>query len=517
MLRRILVTVLLASVIATVHGASVAADTHEMCQSWAEQGECNANPQYMQANCAAACSKAGQYRSQIQRECAGYAQQGECSRNPAFMLSTCRKECDAWERQHGLKIDRDSNCVQLSILGECGKEPKRMASQCNTSCTVHQRCAKSTFSGWSVGICDKALRCEAKDARSDCVRRAAKGDCARDPTRMAIECLHACAAHDVDSVLAAQRPEMRAILSPLYDLPTSHARAHERCWLNGWAGHNHYKMMLPTTCAAERRLPWQRSRVPRARATGNAEDALTCPVDVSQKTPRVSRRARKVSLLPHTPHNVTVVHVLSSPRVRLLKNFVTGEEAAEILRISQPLFQRSPVRSVATDRRTSSTATLGGGLMGGTNWAVKKIRERISAFSGYADHMLEPLQVVRYHPGEKYEPHHDSFDLCDFPQKPRRHLTFLIYLNDMGAGDGGETTFPRLGLAIRPEEGMALVFNDVVDNGMDDERTEHSGTPPLREGAVKYAINCWIRARNMPGAGGEQGGLFPAKTRSWFS
>ena len=59
------------------------------------------------------------------------------------------------------------------------------------------------------------------------------------------------------------------------------------------------------------------------------------------------------------------------------------------------------------------------------------IRERISAFSGYVDPMLEPLQVVRYHAGEKYDPHHDLFDICDFPQKPRRHLTFLIYLSDL--------------------------------------------------------------------------------------
>ena len=108
--------------------------------------------------------------------------------------------------------------------------------------------------------------------------------------------------------------------------------------------------------------------------------------------------------------------------------------------------------------------------------------------------MLEPLQVVRYHPGEKYEAHHDLFDLCDFPQKPRRHLTFLIYLNELPADSpGGETTFPRMRLAIRPEKNMALVFNDVLDSGMDDERSEHSGTPPSQ--GVKYAINCWIRAR----------------------
>ena len=53
-------------------------------------------------------------------------------------------------------------------------------------------------------------------------------------------------------------------------------------------------------------------------------------------------------------------------------------------------------------------------------------------------------------------------------------------------------------LAREPRKGTALVFNDVLDSGLDDERTEHSGTPP--NSGVKYAINCWIRARN-PSAG----------------
>lgn len=483
--------------VVVLYAAPALIDKNEACQSWSESGECTNNPTYMSENCAASCANAHKYQSQIKRECDGYARQGECSRNPAFMLTTCRAECDAWEKAHGLRIDRDASCVQWSLLGQCSKDPKGMAVKCNTSCTIQQRCARSTYTGWSIGICDKALRCEPKDQRSDCSKRVRAGECAKDPMRMAVECLHSCAEHDVDSVLKAQKPEMRAILSPHYDLPTHYARPLERCWINGWAGHNHYKLHLPTTCAAPRHLPWQRRKVPKVRLQASAEDALTCPLDVSAMTPRVPRPMRNITILPHTPHNVTVVHVLASPRVRLLKRFVTDEEAAEILRISQSLFHRSPVRSVAQDRRTSSTATLVGGIMGGasSNWAVTAIRQRISAFSGYADHMLEPLQVVRYHAGEKYEAHHDLFDLCDFPQKPRRHLTFLIYLNDLAEGDGGETTFPRLHLSVRPEKGMALVFNDVLDNGMDDERTEHSGTPPLREGVVKYAINCWIRAR----------------------
>lgn len=474
---------------------SKAPDQYETCRTWAESGECESNPAFMTSNCATSCASATSYKSQMMRECEGYAQQGECSRNPAFMLSTCRKECEAWEKEHGLRIDRDANCVEWSILGRCTEDPERMALTCNTSCTVHERCAKSTYSGWSVGICDKALRCEARDKRRDCASRAAAGECQSKAFMMAVECLQACASFDVDAVLSAQKPEMRAILSPHYDVPVSITRAHERCWLPGWSGHNTYKLMLPTTCAAPRSLPWQRARVPPQRTRARADDALTCPLDTTQMTPRVSRGIKRVSMPPHTPHNVSVVQVLASPRVRLLRGFLTDGEVDEILRISQPLFHRSPVRSVATDRRTSSTATLAGGLFGGGggNWAVSAVRERIAAFSGYADHALEPLQVVRYHPGEKYEPHHDLFDLCDFPQKPRRHLTFLIYLNDMPGGAGGDTTFPRLSLAIRPEKGTALVFNDVLDSGMDDERTEHSGTPPST--GVKYAI---VRAMPPP-------------------
>ena len=74
---------------------AAAPDQHESCRTWAENGECDANPEFMNANCATSCSKAnvGSYRSQMKRECAGYAQQGECARNPAFMLSTCPASC----------------------------------------------------------------------------------------------------------------------------------------------------------------------------------------------------------------------------------------------------------------------------------------------------------------------------------------------------------------------------------------------------------------------------------------
>lgn len=83
-------------------GAAVcAAVEHEMCESWAESGECESNPTFMKKECTSSCANAGTYKTQMQKECEGYALAGECSRNPAFMLSTCRKECDKWEASKG--------------------------------------------------------------------------------------------------------------------------------------------------------------------------------------------------------------------------------------------------------------------------------------------------------------------------------------------------------------------------------------------------------------------------------
>ena len=501
------------------------------CKSKAATGECNGHQaSWMRQHCRAECEE-WQGMTQIQRECAGYAEVGECSRNPAYMLHTCGKECKAWEEANGLRIDRDSNCVDWSLLGKCAREPERMSRECNTSCTIQERCQASSFTGWPIGQCDKALRCELKDKDdpADCRARALRGECAtRDGAgrawdaamRMAERCHASCAEIDIDGLMSAQRSEFRVRRAPLLDetpartsvsvpAPASasppssssatvrvDARRYERCWLPGWKDTGHNKLALPTRCAAPRRLPWQRRRTPRARWHGDAADELLCPIDVKRYTPRVlGAPTRAVSVPPHTPHAVIVQHVLPSPRVRLLHDFLTADEAAELLRLSQPLFQRSPVRSVATDRRTSSTATLGrngGAAHAEANWAVRRVRQRIAAFSGYDLSMLEPLQVVRYHPGEKYEAHHDSFDTCDFAQRPRRHLTFLIYLNELEGDAGGHTAFPRLGVQVRPRARSALVFNDVLDSGQDDVRTEHAGSPPAK--GVKYAINCWIRA-----------------------
>jgi len=162
------------------------------------------------------------------------------------------------------------------------------------------------------------------------------------------------------------------------------------------------------------------------------------------------------------------------------------------------------VRGSVTRVRTSTTAFLG--APHSSDQVVARVRRRIARFSGYREGEIEPLQVVRYQQGQKYEGHHDFFDICDVGDKQssgRRQVTFLIYLVGMPEGEtGGGTGFPDLGLVVAPEAGSAIVFNDCLDGGAEDARSLHQGLPPLQPSTVKMAINAWIRSHEIAGAMG---------------
>ena len=111
-------------------------------------------------------------------------------------------------------------------------------------------------------------------------------------------------------------------------------------------------------------------------------------------------------------------------------------------------------RSLAGGRqesiRTSSTAMLPAG-----DPVVKRITERASYLTGYPYANIEPLQLVKYTAGQRYEPHFDYGEACDFEEnmgKGHRHVTMLVYLNNLPAGAGGHTPFPKLNVQVDPVE-----------------------------------------------------------------
>lgn len=131
---------------------------------------------------------------------------------------------------------------------------------------------------------------------------------------------------------------------------------------------------------------------------------------------------------------------------------------------------------------------------------VAEIEKRAAKIMGCPVSHLEPLQVVRYTPGQQFRPHHDYFA----PGSPaharamatsgQRQSTILIYLNDMEPGEtGGRTVFPKLDIGIQPRAGRAVWWHNCKPNGQEEPLTLHGGEPPVK--STKYAINVWSRAR----------------------
>ena len=123
---------------------------------------------------------------------------------------------------------------------------------------------------------------------------------------------------------------------------------------------------------------------------------------------------------------------------------------------------------------------------------VQAVNRTIAAATGTEAGWGEPLNILRYVPGQQYKPHHDGKGSDNVSP---RHLTALIWLNDQF--EGGETDFPKINVRVRGSVGDMLVFRNVLDNGEFDERMIHAGLP-VTEG-VKWMASRWIRGQDFLG------------------
>lgn len=124
---------------------------------------------------------------------------------------------------------------------------------------------------------------------------------------------------------------------------------------------------------------------------------------------------------------------------------------------------------------------------------VQSVNRTIAAASGTEVAWGEPLHILRYRPGQQYRPHHDAHAFA--PVEKRRIATALLYLND--AYEGGETTFPEVGITVRGQVGDVLIFHNLDAAGMPDMRMIHAGLP-ITSGE-KWLATRWIRGSDYFG------------------
>jgi prolyl 4-hydroxylase len=180
-----------------------------------------------------------------------------------------------------------------------------------------------------------------------------------------------------------------------------------------------------------------------------------------------------------------------APNIRRFPGLFSAAECTYLVATAGPLLQPSVVIHPTTGEqirnpvRTSSAAGFPFRLQ---NPAVHALNRRLAAASKTDVNAGEPLQVLRYEPGEQYHPHLDA--LPNLPPGQQRVLTFLVYLNE--DYEGGETAFPQVGIEVRGQAGDGLLFRNAAADGQPDPRAIHAGRPVTR--GVKHLASRWIRA-----------------------
>ncbi|CAF1160268.1 unnamed protein product [Adineta ricciae] len=219
------------------------------------------------------------------------------------------------------------------------------------------------------------------------------------------------------------------------------------------------------------------------------------------------------------PHHRYVTRIIErKPLIIYIENFLTRNEIEHLAQLAEPLFNPSKIfnaEGVRTydDYRTSTSAN----LRRQHTPVVKCLEHRFAKFQGNIDvRRIERFQVVKYIPGQQFQPHYDWFWQPE-PMKNggQRLTTFVTYLQ--ANCSQGETEFLEIrfnetlhkhlcdilycdeksassGLRFRPIPGNTVFWSNVDKKGLPDHKTYHAGRPPGENG-YKIGLNVWTRVQ----------------------
>jgi prolyl 4-hydroxylase len=144
-----------------------------------------------------------------------------------------------------------------------------------------------------------------------------------------------------------------------------------------------------------------------------------------------------------------------------------------------------------SEARVSETTTY--------EWFSRPLRRRISAIERRLEGILpgmrehyESWQATRYRVGGQFDFHYDGGHWIDQPAGDRA-FTVLLYLQ--APRRGGATVFRELDLQIPPQVGRLVVWRNLDEHGIVDQRMIHAGAP-VRAGCKTILVN-WIRERSI--------------------
>ncbi len=188
---------------------------------------------------------------------------------------------------------------------------------------------------------------------------------------------------------------------------------------------------------------------------------------------------------------------VAAPRIVVVMDFLTEAECDQLTADIHGKLKRSTVvnndggNEYEMDARTSS----GTFFHRGATPLVTDIEARLADFARWPVENGEGLQILYYSIGGEYRPHFDWFDPATaggrnhLERGGQRVATQILYLSDVDAG--GATTFPKLGLSLRPKKGAMLFFTNLTPDGEPDPMALHGGAPVVQ--GTKLIATKWLR------------------------
>jgi prolyl 4-hydroxylase len=237
-----------------------------------------------------------------------------------------------------------------------------------------------------------------------------------------------------------------------------------------------------------------------ASGIGGVRDWPGALARLAQEARGDGRRARMLALIGRmeidpgaNPRSVPQGQKVSeSPEIWMFPSLFTADECDYLIETAEPTFQPAMVFDSSGPRpdpiRTAHESPM--------HWviedpAIHALNRRIAAATGTEWDQAEPLQILRYSPGQQYRNHFDFLPGVD----NQRAKTALVYLNT--DFEGGETAFPKAGLRVKARKGNAIVFCNTLPDNRSDPMSEHAGLPVTR--GTKYVASRWIHQKRWEG------------------
>ena len=176
-------------------------------------------------------------------------------------------------------------------------------------------------------------------------------------------------------------------------------------------------------------------------------------------------------------------------------NVLSSLECDKIIQYATPLLKDLTVLNPKGEVVSKSRTGKGAFISDPNNEVFSKVKNLASRFTNLPVENQEPLQVLRYQEGEKYNIHHDFYDPNDKSHQVylknggNRRFSCLFYLND--DFEEGGTFFPHTNILVIPKKGNLVIWNNTNSKGIPNIISSHTAMPVKR--GIKWALIIWVR------------------------